>query len=168
MTEGFNPHPRLSLPSALGLGIESRAEIAEIELSQWVSPREVQRRLAPELPNGISLDAVELISRRDRARIASVTFEIALPPGRLPGPDAFAALLARTEIPVERRTDKWCKVVDVRKYLVALAADNDRLRVRLRVTDAGTARPEEILQALGIPLTPDVRIVKTDTELVRR
>ncbi len=168
MTEGFNPHPRLSLPTALGIGVESRAEIAEIELDQWISPREVQRRLGPEFPASVLLASVELISRRDRARIAGVTYEMTLPADRLPGPDALAALLARREIPVERRTDKWCKVVDVRKYLVELAVADGRLRVRIRVTDTGTARPEEILQVLGIPVTPDVRIVKTETELVRR
>jgi radical SAM-linked protein len=168
MTEGFNPHPRLSLPTALGIGVESRAEVAEIELDQWMSPREVQRRLAPELPAGTSLDIVELVSRRDRARIASVTYELALPADRLPAPEALSAVLAKREIPVERRTDKWCKVVDIRKYLVELRVADGRLCARIRVTDTGTARPEEVLEALQIPLTPDVRIVKTATELVRR
>jgi radical SAM-linked protein len=168
MTEGFNPHPRLSLPTALGIGVESRAEVAEIELDQWMSPREVQRRLAPELPAGTSLDAVELVSRRDRARIASVTYELALPADRLPAPEALSAVLAKREIPIERRTDKWCKVVDIRKYLVELRVADGRLCARIRVTDTGTARPEEVLEALQIPLTPDMRIVKTATELVRR
>ena len=168
MTEGFNPHPRLSLPTALGIGVESRAEVAEIELDQWISPREVQRRLAPELPAGTSLDIVELVSRRDRARIASVTYELVLPVDRLPAPEALSAVLAKREIPVERRTDKWCKVVDIRKYLVELRVADGRLCARIRVTDTGTARPEEVLEALQIPLTPDMRIVKTATELVRR
>jgi len=168
MTEGFNPHPRLSLPTALGIGVESRAEVAEIELDQWMSPREVQRRLAPELPAGTSLDTVELVSRRDRARIASVTYEIALPAERLPSPEALSAVLAKREIPVERRTDKWCKVVDIRKYLVELRVADGRLCARIRVTDTGTARPEEVLETLQIPVTPDARIVKTVTELVRR
>jgi radical SAM-linked protein len=168
MTEGFNPHPRLSLPTALGIGVESRAEVAEIELDQWMSPREVQSRLAPELPAGTALDAVELVSRRDRSRIASVTYELALPTDRPPDPAAIAALLAKREIPIERRTDKWCKVVDIRKYLVELRVEGPCLRARIRVTDTGTARPEEILEALGVPRTPDVRIVKTETELVRR
>jgi radical SAM-linked protein len=168
MTEGFNPHPRLSLPTAIGIGVESRAEIAEIELDQWISPREVQRRLGPEFPAGTTLAQVELVSRRERARIASVTYEMAVPPGRLPSAEAIAALLARREIPIERRTDKWCKIVDIRKYLVDLRVEEGRLRARIRVTDTGTARPEEILEALGIPVTPETRFVKTETELVRR
>jgi radical SAM-linked protein len=168
MSAGFNPHPRLSLPTALGIGIESRAEVAEIELDQWVSPREVQRRLAPQLPAGVSLAGVELTSRRDRARIASVTYEIAVPADRLPAADALADLLARPEIPMERRTDKWCKVVDIRRYLVDLRVAEGRLRARIRVTDTGTARPEEVLAALGLPVTHEVRIVKVETELTRR
>jgi radical SAM-linked protein len=168
MSEGFNPHPRLSLPTALGIGVESRAEVAGIELAQWISPREVQRRLGPEFPAGVTLSAVELVSRRERDRVAGVTYEIALPADRIPPPEALAALLARREIPVERRTDKWCKIVDIRKYLIELAVAGGGLRVRIRVTDAGTARPEEVLRVLDIPMTPDVRIVKTETELVRR
>jgi radical SAM-linked protein len=168
MTEGFNPHPRLSLPTAIGIGVESLAETAEIELDQWISPREVQRRLGPEFPAGTTLALVELVSRRERARIASVTYAMTVPTDRLPSADAIAALLARREIPIERRTDKWCKVVDIRKYLVDLRVEEGRLRVRIRVTDTGTARPEEVLEALGIPVTPEVRFVKTETELVRR
>ena len=168
MTEGFNPHPQMSLPTALGLGVESKEEIVDIQLDQWASPREVQRRLGPEFPPGMALTAVDLVSRRDRVRIASATYEIRLPPDRAPAPEALAALMARPEIPIERRTDKWCKVVDIRRYLMEVGREPDALRVRIRVTDAGTARPEEVLTALGIPLTPEVRIVKTHTELVKR
>jgi radical SAM-linked protein len=168
MTEGFNPHPRLSMPTALGIGVESRAEVAEIELDQWISPRELQRRLAPEFPDGTTLAAIELISRRERTRIASVTYELTAPPDRLPTPEDVARLFARREIPIERRTDKWCKVVDIRRYLLDLGVTEGRLRARIRVTDAGTARPEEVLEALQIPVTPDIRIVKTETELERR
>lgn len=168
MTEGFNPHPRLSLPTALGIGVESRDEVAELALDQWSSPREVQRRLGPEFPEGMTLISVELVSARARARIHSVTYEMTVPPDRLPSPEAAAALLARVEIPLERRTDKWCKVVDIRRYLMELGVENARLRARLRVTDTGTARPDEVLTALGIPWTPEVRIVKTHTELASR
>lgn len=168
MTEGFNPHPRISLPTALGLGVESRDEVAELALDQWVSPREMQRRLAPEFPEGMVLASVELVSRRDRARIRSVAYEFAVAPDVLPAPEAVAALLARAEIPLERRTDKWCKIVDIRRYLLDLRVEEGRLRARIRITDSGTARPEEVLTALGIPWTPDVRIVKTQTELEKR
>ena len=168
MTEGFNPHPRISLPTALGIGVESLAEVFEIELDQWVSPREVQRRVTPEFPEGMALQSVELISRKDRIRIAGATYEMTLPAGRLPAPEALAQLMARAEIPIERHTDKWSKVVNIRAYLMALDTADGRLRARIRITDQGTARPEEVLTALGIPLTPEVRIVKTAADIARR
>ena len=41
MTEGYNPHPVISFPTALALGIESLDEVVEFELSRWTAPRQI-------------------------------------------------------------------------------------------------------------------------------
>jgi len=62
LSEGFSPHPKLSLKRALKLGIESdneEAAIAAIVLSLPVSPDEFKDRLQPQLPEGIEIKDVQ-------------------------------------------------------------------------------------------------------------
>ena len=59
MTEGFSPHPKLSLKRALKLGIESEHEEASIVLRFPVTPEEFKDRLQKKLPEGIQLKDVQ-------------------------------------------------------------------------------------------------------------
>jgi len=53
MTEGFNPHPKLSIKRALKLGVESENEEASITLKERVDNEEFKDRLQIQLPEGI-------------------------------------------------------------------------------------------------------------------
>ena len=55
MTEGFNPHPKLSIKRALKLGVESDNEEAVIVLKELISPEEFKERLQKQLPQGIQI-----------------------------------------------------------------------------------------------------------------
>jgi radical SAM-linked protein len=59
MSEGFSPHPKLSLKRALKLGVESEHEEASIVLRFPVEPMEFKDRLQKKLPEGISLKDVQ-------------------------------------------------------------------------------------------------------------
>jgi len=59
MTEGFSPHPKLSIKRALKLGVESDNEEATILLRELVSPEEFRQRLQKQLPEGIEIKNVE-------------------------------------------------------------------------------------------------------------
>jgi radical SAM-linked protein len=59
ITEGFNPHPKLSIKRALKLGIESENEEATIILKEEISPEEFKDKLERQLPKGIEIKNVE-------------------------------------------------------------------------------------------------------------
>jgi len=59
MTEGFSPHPKLSLKRALKLGVESEQEEASIVLKFPVAPEDFKQKLQKQLPEGISLKDVQ-------------------------------------------------------------------------------------------------------------
>ena len=91
----------------------------------------------------------------------------------LPAPDPSLAerirlFLGRTECVVQRRRERETKPVEIRRYVMAIEPDGARVLLRIRVTDQGTAKPEEVLQALGIEMSPGIRIRKTYTELGTR
>jgi radical SAM-linked protein len=59
MTEGFSPHPKLSLKRALKLGVESQQEEASIVLKYPVAPEDFKHRLQKQLPEGIEVKDVQ-------------------------------------------------------------------------------------------------------------
>ncbi|MFH1457918.1 MAG: TIGR03936 family radical SAM-associated protein [Candidatus Omnitrophota bacterium] len=59
MTEGFNPHPKLSMRRALKLGLESDHEEAAIVLREELGLKEFGERLSKQLPEGIHIKEVE-------------------------------------------------------------------------------------------------------------
>lgn len=54
-TEGFNPHPFISILLPLSLGFSSEYEILEFQLLDSISPDEVPDRLNAVLPEGITV-----------------------------------------------------------------------------------------------------------------
>ncbi len=168
MTEGYNPHPVISFPTALGLGIESLDEVMEFELSGWTAPRQIEKALGGQLPEGLAVLSAEAFDRKQRSYVDYVEYEADCP-GRAEGlGERIAAFLGRKEVPVERVSDKGAKTVEIRQYVMAADHDGDRVLLRVRVTDQGTARPDEVLRAIGITVDETVRVRKTYTEVAIR
>jgi radical SAM-linked protein len=168
MTEGYNPHPVLAFPTALGLGIESLDEILEFELSSWTSPKQLEKLLGEQLPGGVTIASAEAFDRKQRSYVSYVEYE-----ARCHGPlegvgERIRAFLARKDCPVERVSDKGSKTVEIRQYVMALEAENDCIYLRIRITDQGTAKPEEVLRSIGVTVDERVRLKKTYTELAVR
>lgn len=59
ITEGFNPHPKLSIKRALKLGLESEHEEAAVVLKEKIRPEEFKERLQGQLPPGIEIKSVQ-------------------------------------------------------------------------------------------------------------
>jgi len=165
MTEGYNPHPVIAFPTALGLGIESLDEILEFELTSWTSPKGIEKQLGEQLPEGVTIASAEAFDRKQRSYVNFVEYEAECP-GQGEGiGDRIRAFLALKECPVERVSDKGSKTVEIRQYVMALDAENDRIYLRIRITDQGTAKPEEVLRSIRLKVDETVRLKKTYTEV---
>ena len=57
-SEGFNPHPRMSLAAPLALGVTSDAELMDIVLAKFVSPHSFTAAVGRQLPRGITISGV--------------------------------------------------------------------------------------------------------------
>lgn len=60
LTEGFNPHPKLSMQRALKLGVESGNESASIVLKSFLKPDVFVQRMREQLPGGIRIVSAAL------------------------------------------------------------------------------------------------------------
>jgi radical SAM-linked protein len=150
MSEGFHPKPRMSFPSALAVGIAGDDEVMELELSLETTAEAVRAALEPHLPPGMTIKQIDVLPEGARkGAVSSVTFEVRLPAERLTDTARhLEALLDSSEYIVEREEGKG--PVDLRPYIEELILADDVLRMRLRVTPLGSARPREVLEALRL------------------
>lgn len=150
MSEGFRPRPRMSLPSPLAVGICGLDEVLEVELVEPVEPQSLASRLAAHAPPGLRVVAVEPLPPAARTtRVRAMTFEIPLPSQRREGTvRRIADWLAATSYVVTR--DEGRKAIDLRPLVEDLHLDGDRLVMRLAPGSEGSARPREVLAALGL------------------
>ena len=132
---GFHPAPRISFPDALPTGVESDAEIIDVELFQPWSAQQTVEALNAELPSGFRvLEGVVLPWRTasSAAMTAAVVYQLTLPetvPADLE--DRVADFLAAETRVVEKLKGGKPVAVDLRREVRALELGDGTLRMTL-------------------------------------
>lgn len=124
---GFTPHPRISYSSAAPTGAASEAEYLEIGLTREVDPEALRTALDAALPPG--LDVLEAVPAggdplADRLQASRWRVELSGVEVRALAA-AVDAFLARTELPVVKRTKSGARPVDVRSAVVSAEVPGD-------------------------------------------
>ncbi len=149
-SEGFNPHPRLVFALPLPLGVVGENELVDLELSELLPPEEVRSTLARQAPPGLAILDVQRVDPRARLLPSKVVYRLAVPTERLGGlRDRADALLAAADCWVERARPTLRRV-DVRPFILDLCITPTAIELHLAVTAHGSARPDEVLRALGL------------------
>ncbi len=163
-TQGFHPGPKIQLASALPLGFVGRAEVVDVWLadgSSGVQPPvavDYINLLQPAAPPGLVISSVEEVDDHSPAlqtQVVSAEYEVTLlEPVDMPVLEkAVTVLLAAPSLSRERRG----KTYDLRPLIESLEllppGESGSLHIQMRLAARGgaTGRPEEVLDALGIP-----------------
>jgi radical SAM-linked protein len=152
-SEGFNPHPKLSLPLPRPVGIASRAEAIVVEFGQPIEAHDTLTRLRGQMPGGIELLSGRRLEPGETMQPALVGYRLNLEAEQLPavGERAAGLLVAdKLEIQRLRHQDGRKLLIEVRKYIVDIHTDDTGVEFTLRVTGSGSVRPGEVLELLGI------------------
>jgi radical SAM-linked protein len=152
-TRGFHPHPRLIFALSLPLGVLGHEEVAELELDAFLPPEDIHTRLAHQAPPGLDILSLRRVDPRASAQVRRLTYRLPVPAARWAGlKDIVAEVLAAPTCFVERDKPERRRV-DIRPFLseLRLVDDPDRvLDMTLWLTNAGTARPAEVLRVLHL------------------
>lgn len=160
-SEGFNPHMKIALDAALGVGVEADPIYLELRVEDSVSLEEVRERLAPQLLKGIRIHDIREVAPEwpklinylnedsyeaegpvsgtvDEARIQEET-------ARFNGLDSFV---------YQRVTPKKVREIDIMPLLtepVAVRIDNGRAYVTFSFlrTRTGSIQPKDIWKILA-------------------
>ncbi len=149
MSEGHNPRPRISIPAPLSVGHTGRNEVADVGLRQWTKPQEFRRRLQRQLPPGIRIRSLQVTSTHPDRQPRSFSYRVPLLPDHSLEDAALRAFMEQDEAIVVRHRRDDSKRVNVREFVRALRLDADAVEMLIEFTNRGSARPEEVLQALG-------------------
>jgi len=163
-SEGYSPHPRLSIAAPLALGVTSEAELMDIFLEKWASPHFFTDAVNQQMPEGIRVMEAHQIppilpSLQSRMSFAEYEVKLESDRDREEITDAIADLLSREEIPWQHQRDTGPKKYDLRKLidgirLEALEDGTATLLMKLRCDSNGSGRPEQVAAALGFAAPP--------------
>ena len=161
-TQGFNPHPRISLPLPRPVGVESDDELLCMRVV--CAPNEpcdvdfemrVKTSLSEQLPEGFELLSASIAKAGTSFVPSSATY--VLPVRRQCVAEGLKArikqVLASESICLERKTAPESlkfKTLDVRGFLKSIELEDSCVIVRCNVSPAGSIRVEEILQVLEL------------------
>ena len=164
-SEGFSPHPRMSLAAPLALGVTSEAELMDIVLAKFMSPHAFSSSVSRQLPRGISIGSVlntalNMPSAQSQLRHAEYTVGIATDKSRQEIEAAIAALMEKESLPWEHQRDTGPHKYDLRAlvddlWLIDWREGYCNIGMRLRSDSAGSGRPEQVAAALGFKNYPD-------------
>jgi radical SAM-linked protein len=164
-SEGFNPHPRMSLAAPLALGVTSEAELMDIVLAKFMSPHSFTAAIGAQLPCGIAIQQVfntplTLPSLQSQLRYAEYAVGLSTEKARPEIEATVADLLQKETLPWQHQRDTGPHKYDLRAliddlWLIDWHQGGCSLGMRLRCDTSGSGRPEQVAAALGFTEYPD-------------
>jgi radical SAM-linked protein len=158
-TEGFSPHPRLSLAAPLAVGVTSQAELMDVFCSKWVSPHSFSDAVSQQLPAGMAIVQVNMIaptmpSLQSQVSQAEYEVELETDKDKAEVEAALASLLAVEQLPWHHERDTGTRNYDLRAliddlWLMEWRQGYAKIGMRLRCDSGGSGRPEQVAAALG-------------------
>jgi radical SAM-linked protein len=158
-SQGFSPHPKISIAAPLPLGVTGERELMDIVIQRRISPYLVQKNLTSQLPKDMSITSVvqvpaDVPSLQSQVRRAEyrVEVEIDKPVDEIKA--AIDSFLALAELPWQHKRDEEMRSYDIRKlvervWFVEAHGTICILGMCLRADGSASGRAEQVALALG-------------------
>ena len=172
-SEGFNPHLKFSLASALGVGVVSYTEFVEIELAEPVEIEAAARALDKALPRGIRVLAADAVANNTAALMAEAagaSYVVTLPYDKdltevVENYNDAVELLFKKAAP--KRKEKF-KEIDVKFYIPELAVElkggKTIFSFECKITPTGSMKAVDLLNALNEAYALELPVEMADIE----
>jgi radical SAM-linked protein len=163
-SQGFSPHPRISIAAPLPIGVTSDGELMDILLQKKTSPYFFIKMVGEQLPHGIDIAgvaqvALPLPSLQSQVRQAEYLVELATDKWEQEVEQALRSFMAKKQLPWQHRRDREMRHYDLRSlvdrlWLIEWQESWCTLGMRLRTDSSATGRAEQVTLALGFPDPP--------------
>jgi len=163
-SQGFSPHPRLSLAAPLAVGVTSGGELIDIFLERRVSPHFFIKVVSEQLPRGINISEVVEVGlglSSLQSQVCSAEYRVIVETDKKQNEaeTAINSLLSSDKLPWQHARDKEVRKYDLRTlvediWIIESHPPEYTLGMKLRCDSSGTGRPEQVLSALGFTVHP--------------
>lgn len=172
-SEGFNPHLKFSLASALGVGVVSYTEFVEIELAEPMEVELAAKALDKALPRGIRVLAADAVANNTAALMAEVagaSYVVTLPFAEdiseaVASYNEAEELLFKKAAP--KRKEKF-KEIDVKFYIPKIAVEQKdgktSFAFECKITPTGSMKAVDLLNALNEVYALNLPVEMADIE----
>lgn len=158
-SEGFSPHPRISLASPLSVGMTGENEYMDVTVSRVISPHWFVDTINQQLPPGIKvLEAYPISSSvpslQSQVRFAHYRIEVVTTKSEENIKADIRRLLSLESLPWHHERDTGRRNYDLRSLIHSIWVEECRndicvLGMKLRCDESGSGRPEQVVFALG-------------------
>ena len=172
-SEGFNPHLKFSLASALGVGVVSYTEFVEIELAEPMEVELAAKALDKALPRGIRVLAADAVANNTAALMAEAagaSYVVTLPfvediSEAVASYNEAEELLFKKAAP--KRKEKF-KEIDVKFYIPKIAVEQKdgktSFAFECKITPTGSMKAVDLLNALNEAYALNLPVEMADIE----
>ena len=154
-SQGYNPHPKLSLPLPKSVGLASEDEVFCAQIAQTGPTEKNFENIAGQLPLGFSLTDIAVHNGKVTYKPVEAEYLIEINERESKEISAAIDMLngfieAGEKIMIERILDEEgsVKTIDVSGFLKSFEQVSGGVRVICKITDKGTIRLGEILRLL--------------------
>lgn len=158
-SQGFTPHPQISIASPLAIGMTSDVELMDIRLTTWMPPQSLTMKLAGQLPPGFQLLDTWIVglnfpSLQSVLAFAEYIVIINTERNRQDVQDSIESLLRKKELTWFHHRGEKTHYYDLRAliddiWIINCNSSGYSLGMRLCCGHAGSGRPEQVVSALG-------------------
>ncbi|HEX9897214.1 MAG TPA: TIGR03936 family radical SAM-associated protein [Dehalococcoidales bacterium] len=176
-SEGFSPHPRISLAVPLSVGMTGESEFMDISVNKAVSPHWFINAINRQLPHGIEVlevypIALSVPSLQSQVRFAHYRVEVTTGKSEEEIKADIRRLLSLEHLPWHHERDTGRRNYDLRALIDDIRVEGCRngictLEMKLRCDEVGSGRPEQVVYALGFNEYPKT-VQRTRLDLVAR
>jgi radical SAM-linked protein len=163
-SQGFSPHPRISIAAPLPIGVTSSSELMDILFNKRFSPYYFMKAVGEQLPRGIGLVGVEQVATQLpslQSQVRKAEYCVELETDRLAQEveEELRSFMAKSEFPWQHRRDHDVRHYDIRSlvdrlWLVEWMESRCTVGMCLRTASSATGRAEQVTLALGFPNPP--------------
>ncbi|MDO8636833.1 MAG: TIGR03936 family radical SAM-associated protein [Dehalococcoidia bacterium] len=163
-SQGFSPHPHITLASPLAVGVTSEAELADIYITRPMAPDLFKAAILAQMPRGIQLLSGHPVhatapSLPSLVQWAEYKVEVESNLSQPAIEAAIQALLSAEIFPWQHRRDTGIHSYDLRALisdikLLQFQTGTASLWMKVRCGNLGSGRPEQITAALGFTHQP--------------
>ena len=164
-SQGFNPHPVMSLALPRSVGVAAKDDLLVLSLTEPMTAEDLLAGLNRCAPRGMTFTAAEATTGKP-PRPVRAFYRLPLPPESAADvDDRLARLGAQEHWPLERVTDKARRTMDLRPLVQLLRRAGGEIEIVLCRQGDLWARPGEVLTLLGLDERVDLaRLVRSGAE----